>query len=292
MIKKIFISIVIYALAVFQVNASEDRAMFWRVDSPEATVYLFGSIHFADDSFYPLREEIEQAFDGSENLVVEVDIDAPESMMRFQHLMRSEGSYSGDETLRDHLSKKTYEQLRAYLKELNIPLHLVEKQKPGIVVLTLSVIEAQHAGLKPELGIDLHFLSQIKNDKKVIALETMDEQLRMFLDIEDADSLLQDSLQSLDKIDEEMGDLVSAWKQGDEKAMYQLLFEDIEKENEAMIALYESLYFQRNIKMTNSIKSYLKQKGKYFVVVGAAHLIGDKGIVHLLQNAGYRVSRL
>jgi len=292
MIKKIFVSIVVCAFISFQAVASEDRAMFWRVDSVEATVYLFGSIHFADDSFYPLRKEIEQAFNVSENLVVEVDIDAPESMMRFQHLIRSEGSYSGDETLKDHLSKKTYEQLQAYLKELNISLHLVEKQKPGIVVLTLAAIEAQRAGLKLELGIDLHFLSQIKNDKKVIALETMDEQLRIFLDIVDADSLLQDSLQSPEMLEEEMENLVNMWKQGDEDAMYQLLFEDIEKENEAMTALYESLYFQRNIKMTNSIKSYLKQKGKYFVVVGAAHLIGDKGIVRLLQNAGYRVSRL
>ncbi|MCK4705950.1 MAG: TraB/GumN family protein, partial [Gammaproteobacteria bacterium] len=48
----------------------------------------------------------------------------------------------------------------------------------------------------------------------------------------------------------------------------------------------------RNVKMTGSIKSYLKQKGRYFVVVGAGHLIGDKGIVQLLQNAGYRITRL
>ena len=292
MIKKILFSVLLYALFTFQLVASEDKALFWRVDSTEATVYLFGSIHFADESFYPLREEIEQAFDASETLVVEVDVNSPQSMARFQDLMQSDGSYSGDETLKDHLSKKTYQQLQVYLKELGVPLTLVEKQKPGIVVLTLAAIQAQQAGLKPEKGIDLYFLSKIKNDKKILALETMDEQLRIFLDIEDADLLLQDSFHSLNMVEEEMDGLVSAWKQGDEKAMHQLLFEDIVNENAAIRSLYERLYFQRNIKMTNSIKSYLKQKGQYFVVVGAGHLIGDKGIVQLLQNAGYRVSRL
>ncbi|MDH3343054.1 MAG: TraB/GumN family protein, partial [Gammaproteobacteria bacterium] len=262
MIKHCVISLFVYAIFSLPAIASEDRALFWRVDSEQSTVYLLGSIHFADESFYPLREEIEQAFDASENLVVEVDVDAPESMASFQHLMRSEGTYSGNETLRDNLSKETYEKLQSYLKEMNIPFHLVEKQKPGIVVLTLAAIEAQQAGLKPELGIDLHFLSQIENNKKVLALETMDEQLRIFLDIEDVDALLQDSFNSIEMVEKEMEGLVSAWKQGDEKTMYQLLFEDIEKENKAIIALYERLYFQRNTKMTKKIKGYLKQKGQ------------------------------
>ena len=292
MIKPFFVSIFIYVVFSFPLAASEDKTLFWRVDSDQATVYLLGSIHFANESFYPLRQEIEQAFDVSDALVVEVDINSTESMQRFQYLMKTEGYYSGNETLKDHLSEKTYQQLQAYLKEAGIPASLVEKQKPGIVVLTLASIQAQQSGLKPEQGIDLHFLNKIKNDKKILALETMDEQLRIFLDIEDADLLLQDSFYSLEMLEEEMQTLINAWKQGDEKAMYKLLFEDLLNENSAIISLYESLYFQRNIKMTASIKKYLKQKGIYFVVVGAGHLLGDKGIVRLLENAGYRVNRL
>ena len=292
MIKAFFVSIFIYAVFSFPLAASEDKALFWRVDSDQATVYLLGSIHFADDSFYPLRKEIEQAFDVSDALVVEVDINSTESMQRFQYLMQTEGYYSGNEMLKDYLSEKTYQQLQAYLKEAGIPESLIEKQKPGIVVLTLASIQAQQSGLKAEQGIDLHFLNKIKNNKKILALETMDEQLRIFLDVEDADLLLQDSFYSLEMLKEEVQVLVNAWKQGDEKAMHKLLFEDILNENAAIISLYDSLYFQRNIKMTRSIKQYLKQKGKYFVVVGAGHLLGEKGIVRLLQNAGYRVNRL
>ena len=291
MIKKIVISFIVYVIFNFQVVASEDKALFWRVDSELATVYLLGSIHFADESFYPLRAEIEQAFEVSEALVVEVDASSPESTAGLQNLMQSEGSYSGGETLKDNLSKKTYQELQIYLKELGIPSALVEKQKPGMVMLTLAAVQAQVTGLNPEQGIDLHFLRKI-NNKKILALETMDEQIRIFLDIEDADLLLQDSFDSPEMIKEEMHSLISAWKQGDEKFLHKLLFEDVLTGNAAIDSFYERLYFKRNVKMTSAIKSYLKQKGRYFVVVGAGHLIGDKGIVQLLQNAGYRVDRL
>lgn len=292
MIKKIIICCVLFLSFSFQLHASEDRAMLWRVDSGEATVYLFGSIHFADESFYPLRKEIVQAFDGSDYLVVEIDINAEGEMQRFQKLMQSEGYYSDDDSLKNNLSEKTYQQLQLYLKELGVPLSLIEKQKPGIVVLTLAAVEAQQSGLEPELGIDSHFLDKAASHKKILALETMQEQLKVFLDIEDADSLLQDTFDSLEMIEGEMQALVTAWKQGDEKEMYRLLFEDLDKENAAMIALYDRLFFKRNAKMAKVIKGYLKQKGQYFVVVGAGHLIGDKGIVNLLQNADYQLKRL
>ena len=34
-----------------QLIASEDKALFWKVESNNATVYLLGSIHYADKSF-------------------------------------------------------------------------------------------------------------------------------------------------------------------------------------------------------------------------------------------------
>ncbi|MDH5387138.1 MAG: TraB/GumN family protein [Gammaproteobacteria bacterium] len=291
MIKQLIVGALIYVVFSFQLIASEDRALFWRVDSAQTTVYLLGSIHFADESFYPLRTEIERAFEESKTLVVEIDESVPGTAEKFQGLMQNEGMYSGDERLKDHLSEKTYQALQVHLKELGIPSDLIEKQKPGMVVLTIAAIQAQQTGLKPDMGIDLHFMSKLNSHKKILALETVEEQLRIFLEIEDADLLLQDSLHSLETVKEEMKELTRAWKQGDEKAMYKMLFEDLANENVAITDLYERLYFQRNIKMTRSIKSYLKQNEKYFVVVGAGHLIGDKGIVQLLKNAGFRITR-
>jgi hypothetical protein len=47
----------------------------------------------------------------------------------------------------------------------------------------------------------------------------------------------------------------------------------------------------RNDGMAKKIDGYLKTKDVHFVVAGAAHLMGEKGIVKLLEKAGYKVEQ-
>jgi len=274
-----------------QLIASEDKALFWKVESDNATVYLLGSIHYANKDFYPLRSEIENAFESSDALVVEVEMNA-DSMSSYNDLIASEGTYPGNETIKDHVSKETYESLKDQLKKLGIPLELVYKQKPGILVLTLTAVHVMRLGLDPALGIDLYFTSRAKGRKNIVALETTEEQLRIFLDLPNGDLVLRESLHSIDEAEELLDKVVEAWKRGDEKKLYQLLFEDALTQYPEFATIYDRLIYQRNIKMAKAIKGYLKTKETYFVVVGAGHFLGDKGIVRLLENAGYKVKRL
>ena len=44
--------------------------------------------------------------------------------------------------------------------------------------------------------------------------------------------------------------------------------------------------------MTGKMDEYLKGKESVFVVVGAAHIIGDKGIAKQLRDKGYKVEQV
>ncbi len=44
--------------------------------------------------------------------------------------------------------------------------------------------------------------------------------------------------------------------------------------------------------MTAKMDEYLKGKEPVFVVVGAAHIIGDKGIAKQLRDKGYKVEQV
>jgi uncharacterized protein YbaP (TraB family) len=44
--------------------------------------------------------------------------------------------------------------------------------------------------------------------------------------------------------------------------------------------------------MTGKMEEYLKGKDPVFVVVGAAHIIGDKGIAKQLRDKGYKVEQV
>ena len=44
--------------------------------------------------------------------------------------------------------------------------------------------------------------------------------------------------------------------------------------------------------MTEKIKGYLEEEGTFFVIAGAAHMVGEDGIVALLRNEGYTVRQM
>ncbi len=89
-----------------------------------------------------------------------------------------------------------------------------------------------------------------------------------------------------------MADMVRYWKTGDEKKMSKLLFEDALNDYPAFSEIYDSLFYDRNDRMTARIEQMLKQpQGSYFIVVGSGHLIGEKGIVKVLRKKGYVVQR-
>jgi len=280
-----------FFLASVNAYAANDRAFFWQVKSPTATVYLLGSIHFADESFYPLRKQIVSAFEQSDNIVVELNVNNIDAN-QYNQVIQAQGTYPPGDSIASHISAKTLQQLKQVLSDLGIPYEVIKQQKPGLVILTLTAVQAMKLGLDANLGIDQHFLSRVGPDKKIIELETLQQQLDLFILAPDQELLLRESLESFDEVDEFTEKLIIAWKSGDEKKMKQLLFEDVINESPAFSAIYEELFFKRNRQMSKKIQAFLSGEKVSFVVVGAGHLVGDKGIVELLKLKGFKVERL
>jgi hypothetical protein len=281
-------------LVVVNAYAANDKAFLWQVNSGRATVYLMGSIHFADKSFYPLRKEIEDAFKKSETLVVELDINKIDRNV-YSRLLHEKGMYKDGSTIKDALSEKIGLQLQQRLEQLNIDYDEIKSYKPGILVLMLTATQIMQLGFDPQLGIDVYFLNIAASDastKKIIELEMLEQQLNLFLNIPNGELLLEESLYSLNEAELLMAEMVRYWKAGDEKKMNKLLFEDALTDYPAFSAIYDSLIYQRNQQMVLKVENMLKQSGSYFVVIGGGHLIGEQGIVNVLKKKGYEVKRL
>ena len=303
------------SLCLLPAQAANDRAFFWRVAPDDvagsrATVYLMGSIHFADKSFYPLRQEIERAYDSSDALVVELDIDEADHLA-YNQMLADRGVFKGGRTIKDVISDETWRVLRKRLQQLNVSYDVVKSYKPGVLVLMLSSLQVMGMGFDPELGIDAHFLAKAKHRveseqdenhqhgvkqkkplKRVIELETLEQQVNLFLDMPDGDLLLKESLHTFEESESLMADMVRYWKAGDEEQISRLLFEDALLDYPAFSSIYEQLFFRRNLRMTAKIEEMLRSQEVYFVVVGSGHLVGDKGIVKSLREKGYQVTRL
>ena len=295
--KKLLLSLICFFVFSYA-HAANDKAFFWKVSSKTTTVYLLGSIHFADKSFYPLRQEIENAFSRSENLVVELDVNNIDPDV-YNRLLLHRGSYKDGKTIKDKISAETWLLLQKHLKSLNVNYDVIKNYRPGILVLTLSAMQVMQMGFDPQLGIDVHFLLEAEQQaKNIIELETLEQQINLFLNIPDAELLLKESLHSLDEAEVMMANMVSYWKQGDETQMSKLLFEDAVEDYPAFSKIYDSLFYKRNRQMALKIEDMLtgklqdksQQTGDYFVVVGAGHLVGEQGIVNLLRQHGYEIT--
>ncbi len=274
--------------------AANDRALFHAVQADRATVFLLGSIHFADASFYPLRTEIERAFKNADQLVVEADI-LNMDQAQIQAFIIKNGMYQGQETLRDHISDETWKLLQAYISNSSMPIPeaMLLRQKPGMLAMTLSSLMLLQQGLSPDYGVDMHFLRQASQlGKPVLELEGVKQQIDMLLGLNMPELLLRQALDEVDDAAEMAASMTQAWKAGDTKLLHKLFIEDPIAENPDFEDLMEHLDFERNRQMVQKIDAYIERGGVYFVVVGAAHLLGEKGIPALLQKRGYTIKRL
>ncbi|MFQ5487803.1 MAG: TraB/GumN family protein [Gammaproteobacteria bacterium] len=282
-------------LAVSSPPATADAGhhMLWRLDGGSTTVYLLGSIHFGNADMYPLPAVISDAYAVADALVVEVNmaaLDPTETAALISEL----GTYRDGGNLKEMLDAATWDRLEQVAHRLGIPSRILALQKPWFAAMTLAVVALQKSGYDERWGIDKHFMEQAAGSgKPILELETLMEQLGMMdrLSPRVQQAMLLQSLHEVERSGDYFGAMVAAWQQGDVAALEQLVAEGF-SESPAGRRMYEVFLTQRNSRMADKIEALLGERRTYFVVVGAAHLVGQEGLVHLLQARGHRLSQL
>jgi len=259
----------------------------WEIESGKATVYLLGSIHLANDSLYPLDKRIEEAFDDSDALVVELNINEvnPTDVMKKAY-------YNDTNLLEYNVSVKTFALFTDSFAKHKIPKYIFNKFKPWFAALMLEQLELKAMGYNEKQGIDKHFLDKAKSKKEIIELETFAEQLALFEELEkNSDDFVKYSFDDLNKSTQNIGKMFSAWKIGNTK-VFEELINDASDTIPSMKEITAKFIDKRNVKMSEKIQGFLQKKGVYFVVVGSGHIVGNKGIISLLeQTKKYRIEQ-
>jgi uncharacterized protein YbaP (TraB family) len=289
----IFFVLILLGISAFTQDSlpAPQKSFLWKLQSKTNTVYVLGSLHYSKKEIYPLSEKIEKAFAESEILVVEADVNDIKKI-DFQKLMER-AFYPENETLEKHVSPEIYEPVVKETSGLGIPVDLLNKQKPWFLAMTLVALESLKLGFDPSLGIDKHFLSEAEGRKKILELESLDYQFNLLSEFPDKDQelFLLYTLKDLKIMEEELVRLTQAWTSGDTKTMEAILTRST-SEDKGLSFIFEKLIYERNRKMASKIEDFLRTSETYFVIVGAGHLVGDRGIVGILKGKGYLVEQL
>jgi uncharacterized protein YbaP (TraB family) len=281
-----------YLLSVGTAAFSQPTKNFlWKIQSNSTTVYLLGSIHFMKAEAYPLNRAIENAYDSSDLLVVEANVNDLGKLDLTTFMDKA--FYQGEDRLQKHVSPETYRLIQKESAAFGLPVEMIEKQKPWFLALSMQAMELMNSGYDPRYGVDSYFLSKAAGKKKILELESLDEQIDLLakFSASDQELFLVHTLQNLKMMETQADAMVQAWASGDVPAMQSILDEGV-TEDVTLSPVYEKLINQRNAKMTSRIESYLASRETYFVIVGAAHLVGKGGIVELLKAKGYRTDQL
>lgn len=307
--KSIFLIITIFTLIVFSAcdkkeivkEDNEITPLFYKIsDKNNTTIYLLGSIHAADDTIYPLNDTIMNSFNDSDYLAVEVDTLSLQNNFDLSLKLAEKMMYNDSTTIKNHIGDELYNKMVNFLKEKKSYSSLYDNYKPVFFESLFENLIINDAMLKSESGIDMYFLSLAsENNKKILEVESAEFQYNLLLNtpLELDKIMIEEYIDNYDLNVSQMKDLYELWKKGDKEQLENILINSesqnaTEEEKKLMENYNQFLIIDRNYGMANVLENYFEKKQNVFCVVGLGHVIGDEGIINLLQKRGYDVAQL
>lgn len=278
-------SFLLLLLVVFCSGVCAETSLY-EISKGDRKLYLGGTIHLLRTSDFPFPEEFEQAYQLSDTLVLETDLQkasAPEYGQKFAQAMM----YTNGSNLSKELSPEIWKALQAYGEQRQFPIQQMIIFKPMFVSLMMTVTEAQRLGMGQ--GVDAYFDRKARSANKPLGeLETGDDVIGYMEKIADVDpdQLMRSTLRDLKKIDSMIDTMVAHWRKGNLKALDKEMAESMRQEAPEV---YQVLVTERNQHWLPQITQMLATPETELVLVGSLHLSGKQGLLELLKKQGYKV---
>lgn len=258
--------------------------------------YLVGAMHLGDAHIKDLSDKVINAYKEMDALAVEVD--TKESSININNYLLPNG-VTVDTLISEELNNKLEEFSSNHML---FPYEQYKRYKLGLFTDLISTTLYLELGYMTE-GVDSYFLTLAhQENKEIISIETLEEQESFFSNYSDELYMLmiEDTIDTYDEQKELIKELYAAYLAGDAEKIKEAVYSDnetkevdiSEKLKEELESYQKDMYDNRNLVMANAIENFLEEDKNVFVTVGAAHLVGDNGIIELLKGKGYKVTQM
>lgn len=278
-------------LAAPTLAQAEEGPRFYRLWDEDTTIYILGTMHILDPHSEWLTGEIQDAFDDSSALILELRPAEMESDVAGK-LVERYGKLGDGRTLADVLPAGDYARIKDYFRPYGVDEELYEEFQPWVIAGLMTGIVAQLEGLTRDRGVENVLILQAANrGMRIYGLEDAETQVRALSSLSEADQVrgLAHVLDDLGDIDEKVMEMMVAWETGDNATLQRYLEEEM-----ALFPDYnEAVLYARNRAWAEKLNQVLDQNaGTYFLAVGAAHLIGEENLLALMRSRGFSVTRI
>lgn len=231
-----------------------DQPAMFVVRDADTTIYIFGTFHALDGHAQWFGENVRNAFEQSDELVLETLV--PERPMPGQ-----------------------------IVAPLRAPS--VTPSASFLATTRLAINAGKAQGMQVGNGADmvLRHVAEAEG-KPVEGLETLQLQIDMFNHMPaTTPAALPKSTaasESMDGLSKAMGEMQAAWKRGDQSVFVRMLAQL----RQASPDTYRMMFTERNERWADWIRARMQQPGTVFVAVGAGHLAGPDSLLVQLAERG------
>lgn len=284
------------AAAKATANAS---AVLWKIErTGRAASYLLGTIHMTDPRVTAFSRQLEDALAATDTLALEVaDVSADAANAAIARATRLV-LFNDGRSLDDLLSDDEYAKVKETLAGIGLPGEAAHMFRPWVVSMILSVSSCERQKVKSGLPVLDMKLATVARERglKVVGLETIESQLGAMAGIPDDQqiAMLRASLKFANRSNDNMETLLQLYLTRNMGAAWPFHIALARKagiERASFDSFQRRIVSERNYYMRDMALPLL-EKGSVMVAVGALHLVGENGLVALLQEAGYMLTPL
>lgn len=259
------------------------NSLLWKIEGPDPhqTSYLFGTIHaLCPEDFY-LTDILKEKLASSEKLIMEINLREVNTLAVDLSIM----TMDSNQKLSDVLEASTYEKLKAYLaNHSGVNISFYDRLRP---IFLSSVLLPILLDCPPQSVENMLLQAAEAQNIHVAGLETLGDQLQILSEVpmDIQIQFLRETLDDTAKAKSELRELISLYNQELINQLYELI-------QESEFQKYEyALLTNRNENWIPKMKTAMDSSSVFFAV-GAGHLAGERGVIRLLQKAGYTLSPL
>ncbi len=286
--KKTFL-LVLFVISCFSYSQAQ---LLWKItgNGLKHPSYLFGTHHLIPIQYLDSIPGLFKAFNECETVVGEMVLNNLDASAKIQQAAIMPKQTKMSDLLTAEEYKLVDNELKATLK---FGLKEVSVMNPTLI-LTLYEMEKYKklTGFSDDKQSDSYFqLVAEEKDKKVLGLETIDEQITILFgngSLKRQASVLVESIRKKDTMLQEMIQLNRLYKAGKLNDLL-LLSKGKGEITDMTDEEYRKMADNRNANWMTKLPKMIKESS-CFIAVGALHLPGQNGLLKLLEKEGYKVT--
>jgi uncharacterized protein YbaP (TraB family) len=257
------------------------RPLFWSIEKDGITSYALGTIHVGVDPEERLPQLVWDKLDAAPTFAMETDLADPALAKTLECIGCS---------LRRDLGEEHWKKLEEVLGK-DVAAR-IDPMKPMVAATMMSL-----RGLPNTTQMDTILLGRAHSKKKkVVYLEPASHQAAMlekWMNVKALKAMLDD----VEGVERQTKQMLEAYIAGDDERMVALSEEEKKHSLESGYSeaeyteQMEDMLYKRNASWIAPIEE-LHGAGGGFIAVGAMHLVGPRSVLEMLEQKGYKITRL